>query len=140
MPRTVVPSPTIRGKGGTDPGDGFPEKLAKYVPAETLAFFVPTSAALGDGRSTALVVVTCVALAGSVGYLFVSARKLGEDERPTVYFYVLAGLAFLGWCLGTSANVADLVGIDNVLAGVILAVTIFAIPLLDEFIASLSKK
>jgi hypothetical protein len=114
-----------------------PEKLAKYVPAETLAFFVPVSAGIGGGHDSTIALLIFVAAAGTVGYLWLNGRKLPRDERPLVHFYVLAVLAFLCWALGTSSAVASLVGADEVTSGVVLAIAVFAIPLLDGVITEL---
>jgi hypothetical protein len=50
MARTIIPPRAagmrLDGSQG-ESGDKFPDKLLKYVPAETLAFFVPISASLG---------------------------------------------------------------------------------------------
>lgn len=133
MPRTVVPPVRFRGAAERSVGgDGLPERLVKYVPAETLAFFVPTAAAIGAERDTLLVVVLVVALVGTIGYLWLAGQRAAEDERPLPHFYVLAGVAFLCWAIGTSANVSALVGMDTTTGGVVLGLAVFAVPLLDE--------
>src|SRR4051812_1815235 len=99
MPRTVVPPPDVRGGGGlgAQAGDGLPEKLVKYVPAETLAFFVPAAAGLGSDRDTWLIVVFVVGLAGTLGYLWNRGQEEQPDKRPLTHFYVLSGIAFCCW-------------------------------------------
>ncbi len=136
MARTVVPpqpGPRLRGGGG---GDGLPEKLAKYVPAETLAFFVPVSAAIGTGREALLVAALVVGAIGTPAYLWLYARKLPSNEQPLLQFYVLSVIAFGCWALGTSAAVAALVGTDVTTAGVILFFAVFLIPLTDGVLAA----
>ena len=138
MPRTVVPPVSLRGKKAVG-GDQLPEKLVKYVPAETLAFFVPAAAALGTGRRGLLIVVVVAGLAGTVGYLWWQGQR-AKGKRPLPHFYVLAGLAFLCWAVGTCPNVATTIGLDQVEAGVVLGVAVFLIPLTDGVFTRLRIK
>ncbi|HEU5109715.1 MAG TPA: hypothetical protein VFT95_14330 [Micromonosporaceae bacterium] len=144
MPRTVVPPVHFRGgrRGRGEPagGDSLPERLVKYVPAETLAFFVPIAAVLGADRRGWLITVLVVGVAGTVGYLWLAARKANDDEKPLPHFYVLACLAFLCWAIGTSAGVADLVNLDQVEAGVVLGLAVFIIPLGDDVLNRLLRR
>src|SRR4051812_26482152 len=121
MPRTVVPpSPASDLRATTDGGgDKLPEKLIKYVPAETLAFFVPVAAAVGTGRNALLVTVLVIGLIGTPCYLWTAARQLPRDKRPLFHFYPLAMAAFAVWALGTSSAVADLVHVEPTTAGII---------------------
>lgn len=108
--------------------DGVPEKIAKYVPAEVLAFFVPAASQFGDS-SVRLWVLFVAALAGTVGYLLL--RRTNET-RP--FFYPLAGLAFIVWALGMSEETASLVGLSARDGQFVMAVGIFVIPLADTVI------
>ncbi|WP_433222663.1 hypothetical protein ACQP00_24085 [Dactylosporangium sp. CS-047395] len=133
MPRTVVPPARFRDDGAPPVGgDSFPERLVKYVPGETLAFFVPLAAFVGDGREMLLVVVVLAGLIGTVGYLWLAGQRAEEDERPLPHFYVLAAVAYLCWAAGTASNVADLAGLDAIAAAVVLGIAVFIVPLLDE--------
>jgi hypothetical protein len=133
MPRTVVPPKPASKRAADAPagGDQLPEKLVKYIPGETLAFFVPVAAALGSDRKGWLVAVTIVAAIGTVAYLWNSASSTPATERPLPHFYVLAVIAFAAWAIGTSPNIADLISVDDVVAGVILALAVFLVPLAD---------
>ena len=139
MARTIIPPQAagmrLDGSQG-ESGDKFPDKLLKYVPAETLAFFVPISASLGPDRTRLLVVAILVGAVGTPAYLWLTARKLPKAERPLTHFYLLAVLAFACWALGTSGSVDNLVGIDSVTAGFILTVAVFAIPLMDQVLTA----
>jgi hypothetical protein len=134
MPRTVVPPVRFRGADGTKltGGDSFPERLAKYVPAETLAFFVPIAGFLDTDRKPWLITVLVAGAVGTLGYLWLSRPQRDDDEQPLPHFYLLACLAFLCWAVGTSAGVASLLGLDHVGAGIVLAVAVFLIPMSDE--------
>jgi hypothetical protein len=134
MPRTVVPPIRWRGSGAppSTGGDGFPERLVKYVPAETLAFFVPLAAVLDPDHKPWLITVLAAGAVGTVGYLWLAGRLAGPDERPLPHFYVLSCVAFLCWAVGTSGGVAALVGLDRVEAGVLLGLAVFLVPLLDD--------
>ncbi len=132
MPRTVVPPRPVDQRAAESPaGDQLPEKLVKYIPGETLAFFVPIAAALGTERDGWLVAVLIIAAIGTVAYLWNSANSLPPDERPLPHFYGLAVVALACWAIGTAPNVASLISVDDVVAGVILALAVFLIPLAD---------
>jgi hypothetical protein len=144
MPRTVVPQQSSApaaaaagggvgaAAGGGSSGDGLPEKLIKYVPAETLAFFVPVAAAIGTGKEGALIAAIIVAAVGSPLYLWVAGSKAAVAERPKLHFYILAEIALACWVLGTSGSVQSLVGVGETLGGVVLAGAAFLIPVTDE--------
>jgi hypothetical protein len=133
MPRTVVPPLQYRGpRSRPVGGDGLPERLVKYVPAETLGFFVPIAAGIGNHRDAWLIGVIVAGFIGSIGYMWLAARRLTVERRPLPHFYFLAGLAFLCWAVGTSPNVSALIRIDQVEAGTVLGLAVFLIPLLDE--------
>lgn len=140
MVRTVVPSGGAAGhiRSG-NPTDDFPTKLVKYIPAETLAFFVPTAALLGPDRNSWLVTVALIAAAGNVGYLWYQARSVPENVKPLPHFYVLALVAFVAWALVTAPNLASMVGLDQVATSVILAIAVFAVPLLDGVVTNLRR-
>jgi hypothetical protein len=127
------PSPNIAA--GDGPSDGFPEKLAKYVPAEVLAFYVPIVAIAGvkDDKQT-LFVVTAVAALGVVIYLGTAARQVVADRRPPIWFYALAVVAFLGWAIGTIPQLGPELGLSTVLSSVVLPIVIFAVPGIDYFL------
>lgn len=149
MPRTVVPAPraipTAGGAAGGAPPDGtgnkdgLPEKLVKYVPAETLAFFVPISAAIGSSEEGTLIALIAIAAIGTPLYLWVAALKAPAGEKPRFYFYILAEIALACWLLGTSGPTQTLVGVSATLGGVILAAAAFLVPVTDEVIAQVTK-
>ena len=138
MPRTVVPPVRLRGAdSATAGGDSFPERLVKYVPAETLAFFVPIAALLGDDHRPWLIAALAVGVLGTVGYLLQTAPA-DPDERPRPHYYVLACLAFLSWAIGTTPAVAALIHIDQTGAAFVLAVAVFLTPLADGLLNRLT--
>ena len=139
MPRTVVPPVVVRGERVSGTGDGLPERLVKYVPAETLAFFVPISASLDGERTRLLVLVLVAGVLGTVGYLWLGARRLKPEKRPLVAFYPLAALAFLTWALGTSPAVAEMVRVDHTTAAVVFGIAVLLIPLADEVLTRLVR-
>jgi hypothetical protein len=133
VPRTVVPP--VRFRDSQDAGiggDQYSVRLAKYVPGETLAFFVPAAAGLGARHNAVLVGAIVVGLLGTIVYLWLAAGKADVDQRPLPHFYLLAALAFLCWTVGVSSNVAALVHIDPTIGGFVLTAAVFLIPMLDE--------
>ena len=150
MARTVVPTqPAVLPPEGAleaaveQPavtGDGLPEKLVKYVPAETLAFFVPLAAAAGTDRQGFLIALLVIGIIGTVAYLWYAARALPDGQRPLIHFYVLAPIAFLCWAIATAPNVAELIGIDSLIAAAILTGAVFLIPITDSILTWLLTK
>jgi len=139
MPRTVVPPVVVRGERVSGSGDGLPERLVKYVPVETLAFFVPISAGIDGDRTRLLTLVLVAGVLGTVGYLWLGARTLKPEKRPLVTFYPLAAVAFLTWALSTSPAVAGLVHLDHTAAAVVFGIAVLLIPLADEVLTRLVR-
>lgn len=139
MPRTVVPSlkdpATARGPlGGDDPAT----KLVKYVPAETLAFFIPAAAVIGADQTALLVLALAAGAVGTFGYLWLQAQRESDPaKRPLTHYYPLAVVAFGIWAIATSSNVASMLGLDGVAAGILLMVGVFLIPLADGVLTTL---
>jgi len=52
----------------------------------------------------------------------------------------LAGIAYCCWAIGTSGSVADLLGIDDTGAGIILGAAVFVIPLVDEILTRRARR
>jgi hypothetical protein len=137
-PRTNVITRDALGNavetGGT--GDGYTERLSKYIPAEVLAAFIPL-VGLGTDRSLLLLIAFVIGLAATVMYLYIHARGEADPiKRPRWFFYLFAGAAFVAWAIGTSDPIRALFGWDTVTARFTLAIAAFAIPILDLFIDS----
>jgi hypothetical protein len=138
MPRTIVYPSKLRAEGvlGGDAGtpaaaDGYTERLAKLVPAEVLAFFIPAASAYGDEEG-ALIALLAVGTLATPAYLYATAKSQPEAKKPLVHFYFVATAAFLVWSLGVSPAVADLVGLSDKTGGLILAIGAFTLPLIDR--------
>lgn len=140
MPRTVVPPQRTRALDSGQGGDRLPDKFAKYVPAETLAFYVPLAAAIGDTSPVLLGFVLVTGLVGTLAWLVINAAKLPNPQKPTPYFYVLAGVAYLCWAIGTSSGAAALFHANPLTASVVLGVGIFLIPLIDTALTELGER
>lgn len=142
MPRTIVPPVVVSpgGPGGKirlEGGEDLPSKLIKYVPAETLAFFVPAAAGIGtSGRALLLAVVVAGAI-GTVGWLWYKGSSLPAKERPLFHFYVLSVIAFLVWALATAPNVAALANLSAIATSVLLLLGVYLIPLADGILTKL---
>ena len=138
MPRTVVhPMPgapvgvlTDSSQGAVRP-DTLPEKIAKYVPAEVLAFFIPTYALLPEGDIGLRWTVLVIGLIGTVVYLMVSRPA---DAQPRSFFYVLAAISYLAWAIGTSDAGTELFKLSEAASRVLFAAAVFLVPGVDELI------
>jgi hypothetical protein len=143
MPRTIVyAQPRPRGQtrdavetnGEKSGGDGYTERLSKYIPAEVLALFIPL-VGLANDLPDRLWIALLVGLAGTVVYLYLHARQEPDaTKRPRWFFYVLAPIAFVAWAAGTSEGARGLFGWDESGAQFSLAIVAFAVPGLDQLI------
>ena len=125
---------TAAGAAEPEP-DGLPEKLVKYVPAETVAFFVAVSAAVGTQHEGWLIALFIIGALGTPAYLWAVAPSGSAAPHP--YFYALAIIAFVCWALGTSGSTQSLFGLSQNLGGVVLASAAFVIPLADSVLQKL---
>src|SRR2546428_10200122 len=102
MPRTIVyatPAATatatskgVGTEGGAaapaDKGDGYTERLSKYIPAEVLAGFLPL-VGLASDRNPLPLSAFVIGIAATVLYLFVHARQEPDPaKRPRTFFYL----------------------------------------------------
>jgi hypothetical protein len=109
--------------------------LVKYIPGETIAFYVPIYPMIPKDSTVGLAVVLVCGIVGSVGYLYLSADK---NSPPKPFFYVLAAIAFLAWALGTSSVGQDLVGLPEYANRVALPAAVFVVPLVDQILTRTS--
>lgn len=151
MPRSIVyPAPAPRpraderdrpyagGTGAADagqstemsPGDGFAQRLLKYIPAETLAFVVFLTA-MSDLKDAHVVAVVVVGLVGQVLILRSQTAKMAAPDRPTLRFFIFAVVAYLAWVVGTSPRFAHIVHLDRTTATLIMACVAYLLPLID---------
>jgi len=139
MPRTIVPPQPVPGMRGLEagqgvtPGESFPEKLVKYIPAEVVAFLVPYAAFVGMERRVLLIVGFVAGAIATFIYLWASGSKLPKEQRPRPYFYVLAEVAYIVWAICVPPSLVALVGFDAITAGALFLLTVFLVPALDTF-------
>ena len=120
------------------PSDGFKEKLLKYIPGEVVAFFVPVTAIAGTDEDAILWVALVAGVIAAPVYLYIGSLDVPRARRTRGWAYVLTVVSFLAWAFATSQPTADLIGIDQGLAGVILAVAALFIPAIDVLVTSRS--
>jgi hypothetical protein len=105
------------------PPDDYATKLVKYVPAETLSFFLPAVLLADSALGDALLVI--VAMVGTALYL-------GRQGPKPLYFYVLAELALLAWIVGTTEVGSELLPLRPEAAKLTLAIAVYLIPAVDD--------
>jgi hypothetical protein len=142
-PQAAVKLTEAAAQGEEPSKDGFLEKIAKYVPAESITLTLLAFAALSPTGSDVWWLVVAGALA-NVLYLFgtaLHARK--EAPMPKWYFYPLSAGALVLWAIGVVEVVGHEAGIEGSNAEVqktfVLAVAAFFVPLLDTIITGLSE-
>lgn len=87
-------------RGGNEPPDGYKEQVAKYVPAEALAFWVAALAIMDPTKHGNLYWVVVVAgLVGTGLYQLKNGLALPRDQQPYAHFYILAAVSFPVWAL-----------------------------------------
>lgn len=114
----------------------FAEKLVKYIPGETLAFFLPAYiGAQATGEDSWRWGVLIIGALGTVAYAHIRSKQELGRARP-VYAYVLAMVAFLAWAFGTSAAGSELIGLTAPESDLLLALTVFVVPAVDQLLGS----
>ena len=143
MTRTIVydKSTALSVEETRRPADGYMGKLTKYVPAEVLAFYMPTyqlvpvivddetGAALYDGWR---IFVYGASLAGVLIYAYGRARI--EQRTLKWYYYILALVAFSAWSLAISDVGERYLALPDFAASVILSISVFLVPGIDEYV------
>ena len=131
-PRALAAIPT-RGLASKKPDDDYQQRLLKYIPAETLAFYAPISTAIGSSNKGALILVTIVGIIGNVIYNLAAPGATRTRIMP--HFYVLSVIAFLVWAASTTPPLSSLAGLDDLTVRVILGCTVFLLPPVDTLLA-----
>jgi len=134
--------PESHAETGSRVPDDYKAKLVKYIPAEVIGFYLPAYALVTKSspivadtdKPTAQIIVLVVSLLGLIGYLFIRSDK---NSPPRIYFYLLAGLAFLAWAIGTSSVGQDVFHIPEWWNELTVLAAVFLIPMLDEMITRL---
>jgi hypothetical protein len=118
------------------PADGPLEKIAKYVPAESITLTTLAFAALTPTGKDVWWLVAGGAIA-NVLYLFGTALQARKEtkEMPRWYFYPLSALALVLWAIAVIGVVGSEFGIETSNAeaqkAFALAFAAFLVPLLD---------
>lgn len=141
MPRTVVYGQRAKDvysapNRSAVEEDNYLTRLAKLVPAEVLAFFVPAAAQWGDDDAL-LVILLVLGTLATPAYLWRSALRQPDDLKPYPHYYALATVAFLAWALGVSAHVPELLGLSVSQSAFAVTIAAFALPLADGLLADL---
>lgn len=114
-------------------------KIAKYVPAEVLSFFLAgTAIAAGMTGGTPAVVLWGVLALGVVAtplWLAMRARDEKPPRKLPAFTYVLAIVAFLVWAFASSVDARALIGMDESIAHLILLATVLLIAPIDSLLA-----
>ena len=133
-----TPAGSQATSNGGDPGDGFGDKLLKYIPAEVIAFYVTGYVLAGMVNELVQWVVLVSGFLGTAGYLIARADTA---KPPKWYFYLLAAASFLAWACGTSTVGTDLFNWPTASAEatgkLIVTSAVFLIPLLDGLLTKL---
>jgi hypothetical protein len=112
-------------------------KLVKYVPIEFVSGFVGVLllvAGLSESEKWdhRLIVSTYILFAVFTPIVFFLLSRGNRDEdRPMWFFYPLSLLAFLGWGVGSSQDLRDVLSISSVQSESIVGLAAVGIPALD---------
>lgn len=118
------------------PDDSYTERLAKYVPGETLAFFVPLAAFIGSGQPVWLWVILAVGVVGTPLYLWANTRS--DQTKRLPHYFVLVTIAFVIWAFGVDPDYAKMVGLPPMVVTVVMGIAVFLLPGIDTLLAALN--
>ena len=125
--------------------DGYLTKVLKYVPVEFVGPFaalVALTTNVSNNADTKEWFVRLLFFLGAVVTPFIfyaQARRLVNEDKPRLYFYVLSLLAFMVWSLAISDQVRDAFGITDGLSEFLLAAGAFGIPGADWLLTTLTS-
>ncbi len=126
----------VASGGSKSPDGGYFERLVKYIPGETLAFFVPFAVLIGSGNPFLLWVLVVACVVGTPLYLWSNSRSLAAAKKPLPHYYVLSVVAFIVWALGVAPSFATLIGASDLGVTVTMGVTVFLLPKVDDVLAA----
>ncbi len=142
-PAAAVGLTEAAAEGKESETDSYLEKLAKYIPAESLTLTLLAFAALSPKGADVWWLVAGGALV-NVLYLFgtaLHARK--EAAMPRWYFYPLSAIALVLWSIAVVTVVGEKAGIEGGGAEVtktfVLALAAFLVPLADTIATGLTE-
>lgn len=135
-PHVDEEEPAKRGEPKPKDTSEYGDKLAKYIPAEVLAFFVPAVAVFTSNIS--LWAIFVIAAVFTPIYVWIISKREKEPQRW--FTYIIAIAAFLVWAFGTTQVGTALFGFSSTATAFVLAVGVFVIPALDEGASHLFKK
>jgi hypothetical protein len=118
--------------------DGYQSKIAKFVPAEVLAAFIPWVATLDPAKPDDQSVLRFAVVAGIIATPIVlawSARNEPKSKRSEPHFYILAIVAFVTWAIGSQEGVQTWLGVDPRIAGISLGLFVLIVPAIDAAIS-----
>lgn len=119
---------TGRNAGNVKTPDGYIARVAKYVPAETLALVLPLTLIL-----TNHLLIIGTAIAGLIGTpLYLQRRAEDEDESPPPQYYFLVTVAYVAWILAASSPLREAVRVPKETAFFTVAIVGYFLPLLDD--------
>lgn len=125
----------------TQAPDNYASKIAKYVPAETIAVLALLFAAFKPSAGTVWWWVAGGALANCVYLLSLAMGQPKTVPRPRLYFYFLSVIALALWAMATLGPVkraAGLTGEDGPnKQAALLALAAFIVPALDTVLTKL---
>jgi hypothetical protein len=132
-------NPTYAGAAAPE-ADGYAERLIKYIPGETIAFFLPFASITGISDGQLIAALAVAEILTLYWALDRNAKLRGDLRRPKVLVALWSLIAFPAWALGTSATTQHLLSWPALTCTLILAGTASLIPAFDELIAKVIVK
>jgi hypothetical protein len=125
----------------TQAPDNYVSKIAKYVPAETIAVLALLFAAFKPSTGTVWWWVAGGALANCVYLLSLALGQPKTVPRPRLYFYFLSIVALVLWAMATLGPVKKAAGLTGENGpskqAALLALAAFIVPALDTVLTKL---
>jgi hypothetical protein len=119
--------------------DRYAARLLKHVPAEAISVFLVLSSYPGISAGLLLGVLV-VSAAGAVLYQLNREARLPKKVRPGWWSAAFTLVAFLAWAGGTSGNVQNLIGVNQLEAALVMTLVAFLLPAIDDRVGLIVEK
>jgi hypothetical protein len=132
MARSIIRAKSVLAKSG-EKQDDFGDKMAKYVPVESLVALITLLALFEPSEKVGLWAAAGFSLALAIILKFVWAKAEGALKDVKPWEYLLVAISFTTWAIGTTPVGAVLFSLSGDWSALLLIGGAFAVPAFDHW-------